>query len=418
MRATIRTAVPALALIIALSAATPAAAESSRFMAHQFPQVGARYAGMGGGHVAVPGGVAGGYWNPALLSWSHHFEVVMEGSYTSGPKLKTMDEINSLRMQDVATFGAVGALFPGDRGFDYGFVEVTRYEHELKGSVFDSDANRGLNTVNNPDGGKAIPEYIDRATIRSFGMLASYRSGERHSLGIGLWVDRKKTFKFINYITPDCSMSHEAIINDFLDKEASTNDIAIRLNFGGVVRVSQNLDLGATIQTASNLKSTLDVDTWSTCTPDQELTAEVDDRTPLILQGGAFYRYSPGLRFAGDIVYQKWSDRDLHSNVAQINFGTEWTASDDVDLRAGIYTIFDPTDVKNDTEYAELLRDVQWSGNLTERNDLFLTFGVGYTFREYIRIDASVEDNHLTSPQSGQVSGRFAFRLFSENLEE
>ncbi len=418
MRAIIRTAAPALALLITFAAAPRATAESSRFLAHQFPQVGARYAGMGGGHVAVPGGIVGGYWNPALISRTHHFEVLMEGSYTSGPKVKTMDEASSLRMQDKATFGAVGALFPGERGFDYGFLEVTRYEHELKGSVFDSQENRGLNTVSNPNGGKAIPEYVDRATIRSFGMLASYRSGEKQALGIGLWIDRKKVFKFINYITPDCGMSDEAINNDFLDKEASTNDIALRLNFGGIIQVSPRVDLGATIQTSSNLKSTLDVDTWSTCAPDQELTAEVAEKTPLVLQGGVFFRYSPNLRFAGDIVYQKWGDREFHSNVAQFNLGTEWTASENADLRAGIYTVFDPTDLKDDDQYAEMLRDMEWSGNLTQRNDLFLTFGIGYTLREYVRIDASIEDNHLTSSENGQASARFAFRLFSEDLEE
>lgn len=418
MRATIRTAAMMVALALFLFAGGDAAATSSRFLAQQFPQVGARYAGMGGGHVALPGGVIGGYWNPALLSWSHRFEVNMEGSFTSGPKTTSMNGQNSLRMEDDASFGAVGVLFPGGRGFDYGFVEVSRYEHELKGTLFDSEENRGVSTDQNPNGGKAILEYEDRTTIRSFGMLSSYRTGENHSVGLGLWIDRKKVFKNIDHIT-DCPPSDLQINNDFLDKEARTNDVSIRLNLGGVWRAGPRLDVGLAVQTASNLKSTLTVDRFSTCVADQSLTAEVSEETPLILQAGGLFRQSGTLRFAGDLIYQKWSEIEDHKDTFQFTLGAEWTATNKLDLRCGVYSVFDPTDLQGgDEEFAERLRDVEWSGNLAERNEIFLTTGFGYAFREYMILDASVEDSHLTSSESGQTSARFSVRLVSDNLKE
>ncbi len=420
MRETTRMAAALAPLVTSISilvAAAPCDAVSSRFLQAQFPQVGARYAAMGGGHVALPGGLAGGYWNPALLSRSHHFEALMEGSFTSGPSRTTMEGINSLRVRNQATFGAVGALFPGERGFDYGFIEVTRYEHDMSGFLFDSERNRGLNTEANPDGGKAIIDYTDRTTIRSFGLLTGYRSGENHSVGLGIWFDRKKVFKDIDYIT-DCAPSDGAIAHDFLDKEASTNDITVRFSAGGFLSVTPRFDLGLAVQSSSNLQSTLNVDRWSTCTPDQELTAVVEEQTPTTVQAGCVFRKSENLLFAGDLVYEKWGVLADHDDVTQIRLGTEWTAAEHVDLRAGFYTAFDPVSLGSDEARAERLRDVQWSGNLDGRDDFFLTFGVGYEVESYLALDASIEDSHLTSSQSGQFSARIAFRLIAEDLEE
>ncbi len=404
----------AIAAGLALLFAVPASA--NRFVQHQFQQIGARHLATGGGHVAMVDGTSGAYWNPASISWYPYLEFVMEGVYHTGPTLETSGGANNLRFEDEGSFGMVGVTIPGERGFHFSLIEVQRYNHDIRGTLFDTPEDRAA--------GGTITSYEDRVSINSFGVITSYRSTYRTSVGIGVWFDRKKVFKSLDY-TAGCDATGEPptdqqIADGFLDAEASTNNAtAIRFSLGGFFRATPNLDLGASIFTNSNMKSTLRSDVWFTCAHSDE-DREVEDETPLIIQVGALWRRSPTLRLVGDLSFTRWSIFDdaekklNYSDMAQISLGTEWDRGAAWTFRGGLYSQFDASDLGGSDEYAAALRDLENSGNPVERNELYLTVGVGYLWRGQFRIDASLADSHLASPEDGQTTGRFAIRVFTE----
>lgn len=402
-----RPAAFAAGLTLLLAAPTSA----NRFVQHQFQQIGARHLATGGGHVAMIDGTSGAFWNPASISWYPYLEFTMEGAYHTGPTLESDAGANNLRFEDEASFGMVGITIPGERGFHFSFLEVQRYSHDIRGALFDTPENRTT--------GETITAYRDRASINSFGVITSYRSTYRTSVGLGIWFDRKKVFKALDYAA-GCDATGEPptdqqIADGFLDAEASTNKgTAIRFSVGGFFRATPNLDLGASVITNSNMKSTLRSDVWFTCAHSDADTV-VADETPLTIQAGALWRRSPTLRFAGDVSFTRWGIFDGYSDVAQVSFGTEWDRGAAWTFRGGLYSQFDASDFGGSDDYADLLRDLTISGNPVKRNELYLTLGLGYLWRGNVRIDASLADSHLVSSEDGQTIGRFAIRIFTES---
>ncbi len=388
-----------------------AKANGGRFVNLQFQQIGAGYAGMGGGHVALPMGASGGYWNPALLSRIPAFEFHMEGSYGTGPKVTTTDGQNELDFQEKSDFGLVGFFLPGSRGFDYAVLEATRYDHDIQGFLFDTPAFGDISNDANRQGGRKIADYDDRVSIHSVGFLTSYETTENSALGLGLWLDRKKVFKSIDYLngTPPTDIQ---VDSSFIDLEGATSDVGVRISFGFYWRASAKLRLGAALNTSTNLESTLETDVFFSNTFTREL-AEIQDETPLTIQIGFVYEQAFRFRYAVDLLYERWSVYDHLDNVVQIHAGAEYDWSEKLALRGGLFTVFDPINFEDDAEYAEYLRSVEVSGALDKRDELFLTLGAGYRHREYLQLEASVYDSHIFASDSGQTGIRLGFRLIA-----
>jgi len=381
-----------------------------RFIQSEFLTVGARYAGMGGGHVALPGGVSSAYYNPALLPWENRLEFAVEGSYTHDPAFEANGGESKLTHHDRGNFSLVGVRLPDLRGFSFVLLETTRYDHDIRGYLFGRPPGGGTKPLPKTADNSTIQTYEDRATINSFGLGVGYKTSPNTSVGLSFWVDRKKVFKERDYEGSRYDPTQEAIDNNWFDAEATTNDVSIRLAGGMYHRLSDRIDLGVGFTTGSDLTSVLQIDQWV----EDGLTqadSTATEKTPWVVQGGASYYWSRTLRFAGDLTYQHWGSQENKKSVVQIGLGSEWEQSPRLVLRGGFCTSFDPGDREDDEAYAEALRDLGESGNLYPSDEYFLTFGAGYRLRPYLQLDGSVANSDLLSPEDGRTDIRFAVRF-------
>lgn len=407
---------------------TPDGSEAEgRFLQSEFLPLGARYLGTGGGHVALPGGAASAYYNPALLPWNSQLEFMLEGSFVTGPTLETGEGMNRLAYHDRGDFNLVGLRFPDAGGFSFALLEATRYDHDLRGHLFGRPPDGG--TKPTPDGifgaekgaadvsDSTIIDYQDRVRIQSFGVATGYIGSPNTSFGIAFWVDRKKVFKSLDYPSgrsgPDSDL---AVNNGWYDAEGTTNDVSLHFTAGLYHRIGDKLDGGLVVNTGMDLTSTHQIDEW----PNGLTTRRpaVDDETPFTIQTGVAYYGSRTLRFAADATFQHWSALEgEYESVVQFGLGAEWDRSERLILRGGFFTLFDPSkEPKNG--YAEALRDIEWSGTLLNSDEFFLTFGAGWWLTPYVLLDGAVANSDLLSPEDGRTSVLFSIRFLFEPGEE
>jgi hypothetical protein len=397
-----------------------------RFLQSEFLPVGARYLGMGGGHVALPGGAAGAYYNPALLPWSDRLEFTIEGSFVSGPTFETDDGRSVLGFADRGNFSLVGIRLPDAGGFSFAVLEATAYDHDIAGHLFGippSDSTKPPGTkATFPSSGAAgesdqlIRSYHDRVTINSFGVATGYKTSENTSFGLAFFADRKKVFKSVDYLTTCTDITDEQIANGWIDAEATTNDVSLHFTAGLYHRIGDKLDGAVSISTGMDLTSVHQVDEWTTCSP-AERRPVVADETPFVAQVGAAYYQSRSLRFAGDVAYQNWGSIDTYKSVAQVFAGAEWEQSERLAFRAGFFTLFDPSDLPDDG-YAEALRDIERSGNIVHADEYFLSGGIGYWLSPFLLFEGAVANSDLLSSEDGRTSVLVAFRFLEPRPRE
>jgi hypothetical protein len=411
-------AVLLLALVLAVLTPSPILA-SGRFLQSEFLPVGARYLGMGGGHVALPGGASSAYYNPALLSWDERLEFVVEGSFVSDPTFETEGGRNVLSFHDRGNFSLVGIRLPNAGGFSFALLEATAYDHDIRGHLFGvppSDSTkvpgsktRLLSPGESGESEQIIRSYQDRVSLSTFGMAVGYKSSENTSFGLGFFVDRKKVFKSVDYLTTCTEITEVQLANKWYDAEATTNDISLHVTAGLYHRIGDKLDGAVSLSTGSDLQSVHQVDEWSTCSPAARFPI-VRDKTPFVAQLGAAYYASRALRFAGDLAYQNWGSIDSSQSVTQLSAGGEWEYSDRVTVRAGVFTVFDPSDL-NEGEHAEALRNIERSGNIVHADEYFLTAGAGYWLSPFLLVEGAIANSDLLSPKDGRTSVLVALRF-------
>ncbi|MFH1680738.1 MAG: hypothetical protein ABIH26_08845 [Candidatus Eisenbacteria bacterium] len=417
-------------LLIMLSAATalcPSAARADgRFLQSEFLPIGARYLGMGGGHAALPDGASSAYYNPALLPWSDRLEFAIEGSFVHGPEFETEGGRNRLTFHDRGNFSMVGLRLPDAGGFSFAILELTVYDHDIRGHLFGTppeDAEKPVETGKGGAGPAAFGEseqlirsYHDRVSVNSFGLATGYKTSENTSFGLAFWADRKKVFKSVDYLTACTDISDDQIGRGWFDAEATTNDVSLHFTAGLYHRFSDKADGGLSISTGMDLTSVHQIDEWKTCTP-AERRPIVDDMTPFVAQVGAAYYFSRTLRFAGDIAYQNWGNIETYRSTAQLSLGAEWEQSERVIFRGGFFTLFDPSDLPDDA-HAEALRDIERSGNILGADEFFFTAGAGYWLTPYLLVEGALADSELLSPEAGRTSVLFAFRFLTTPARE
>ena len=414
-----RVLLPAWLILMFLSGSAVA---DSRFLQSEFLQIGARTAAMGGGHVALPGGVAGAYYNPALLPWTNELEFVLEGSFISGPDFETGEGANSLSFDERGNFSMVGVRFPDLGEFSFALLEVARYDHAIEGFLYgplpgtDSDKplpNKMGATADWWNSTLTINNYRDHVSIHSFGLSTAWRGAESNgSFGFGIWVDRKKVFKEIHYLGAKPPTT-EQVLNGTYDTEGTTNDVGIRFTGGFYYRFSDRLDGGFSFNTACNLHSVLQVDEWTTNVASTN-DRIVNDETPISLQGGLAYYVNRDFRWAGDVSYHHWGDYEGYQSVLQFGTGVEWDAREDLVVRGGLSVSFDPSDLENEEKYAEALRDIERSGNLLNADEYFLSIGAGHHVTPYMIVDVSLANSDFFSPEDGRTSACLAVRFVKE----
>lgn len=413
-----------LTLAAALFAARPCTADESegRFLQSEFIPIGARYLGMGGGHVALPGGASSAYYNPALLPWEKTLEFVLEGTYIDDPTFTDHDGETQLKFHERGEFGLVGMRLPDTGGFSFTLLEVTRYDHDIRGFLFGSPPAGG---GDKPTGAgktaaeteETIRDYQDRVSIHSFGIATGYKGSANTSFGISFWVDRKKMFKKIDYVTSCTDITDEQVNNGWYDVEGTTNDISLRFSAGIYHRLSDRMDGGLVVNSGTDLTSVLQVDQWTTCAP-AERRPTVHDETPFTIQAGIAYYIARDLRFAVDGTFQNWgSIEGRYKSVVQAGTGVEWDRTERLALRGGFYTSFDPADL-GDGEYAEALREIRRSGNMLNADEYFLTAGFGYWLSPTLLIDGAVANSDLLSPEDGRTTAAVAIRFILDPTEE
>lgn len=412
-------------LAAALAFLSPSGATGAgRFLQSEFLPIGARTFGMGGGHVALPGGASGGYYNPALLPWSDRLEFTVEGSFVSDPTFETDEGLNKLSFHDRGNFSLVGIRLPDAGGFSFAVLEATVYDHDIRGHLFGvppTDTTKPPGTKNGALAGASagsdqiIRSYHDRVTVNSFGVAVGYKTSVNTSFGLGFFADRKKVFKSVDYLTTCTEITETQLAKGWYDAEATTNDVSLHFTAGVYHRIGDKLDGALSVRTGTDLTSVHQVDEWTTCSP-AERRPVVADETPFVAQAGAAYFWSRTLRFAGDAAYQNWGSIESYKSVAQISVGGEWEQSDRLSLRAGFYTVFDPSDLA-DEEYAEALRDIERSGNILRADEYFLTAGFGYWLSPFMLVEGAVGNSDLLSPEDGRTSVLFAVRFLEPLLE-
>ena len=410
---------------LSLMISSSSALAESRFLQSEFLQIGARAAAMGGGHVALPGGVAGAYYNPALLPWTNELEFVLEGSFISGPDYETGGGANSLSFDERGNFSMVGVRFPDLGDFSFAILEVTRYDHAIDGFLYGplpgTEGDKPLpyktgTTTEWWDSTLTINNYRDYVSIHSFGLTTAWRGGgSRGSFGFGIWVDRKKVFKEIHYLGAKPPTT-EQVLDGTYDSEGTTNDVGIRFTGGFYYRFSDRLDGGFSFSTSCNLQSVLQVDEWTTNTVSTN-DRIVDDETPVSLQGGLAYYVNRDFRWAGDISYYYWNGYEGNNSVVRIGTGVEWDVREDLVVRGGLSASYDPSDLESEEKYAEALRDIERSGNLLNADEHFVSIGAGYHMTPYMIIDVSLANSDFFSPEDGRTSACLAIRFVKEQPE-
>ncbi|MBN1825781.1 MAG: hypothetical protein JW958_05905 [Candidatus Eisenbacteria bacterium] len=422
-------------ILIGIALAFPTGAarakENNRFLNSEFLPLGARYAGMGGTHVALPGGVACAYTNPAILPWTSDLEFTLEGVFTGGPDHVSGEGDNALTYQERNELGLIGIRFPDRGGFSFAIMEVTRYDHDIRGHLFGLLPEGGTKPVytkkaeEDPD--KLISDYQDRAQIRSFGFTTGYRFTPNASFGLGFWIDRKKVFKKIDYYSSPVSSGEEMddlIEKDYVDREGNTNDVTLRITGGLYYRLTDRIDGALAFGTGSELQSGLLVDARTTMIYAKD-NRTVFDKTPWNMQAGFSFYWSEGLRFAGDVSYQHW--KDVHpylKSTFQFGLGAEWDFDERVTFRGGFRTSFDPTDLPStdefpgDAAWREELRDIEWSGTLFPADEYFLTAGVGYRLSPILQIDLGVQNSDLLSAEDGRTMVTVGARFVTEQPDD
>jgi len=416
-----------LVLLLAAALLDSAAHADGRFLQSEFLPIGVRYSGMGGGHVALPSGASSAYHNPALIPWSPSLEFTLEGTFVHGPEFETDGGRNSLRFQDRGNFSLVGLRLPDAGGFSFALLEAAVYDHDIGGHLFGYPPKGGTKPVvtgktrgdasSFAESDQLIRSYHDRVSIHSFGIAAGYKTSVNTSFGLAFWADRKKVFKAIDYLTACTDITEDQLAKKWFDAEASTNDVSLHFTAGLYHRFTDKTDGGLSVSTGMDLRSVHQIDEWTTCTPAERYPI-VKDETPFTAQIGAVHYYSRTLRFAGDLAYQNWGSIPSYKSVAQLSLGTEWEQSDRLVLRAGFFTLFDPSDLPDD-RYAEELRDIERSGNIVHADEFFLSAGAGYWLTPYLLVEGAAANSRLLSPEEGRTSVLVGMRfLLSPEREE
>jgi hypothetical protein len=417
-----------LLTIAAFSAPAPARA-GGRFLQSEFLPVGARYLGMGGGHVALPGGASSALYNPALLPWSDRLEFALEGSFVHGPEFESDGGRNHLTFQDRGNFSMVGLRLPDAGGFSFALLEATTYDHDIRGHLFGYPPGSGTKPVPEESPGgvrmeraeeieseQIIRSYQDRVSINSFALATGYKTSENTSFGLAFVVDRKKVFKSVDYLTACTDITDAQIAEGWYDAEATTNDVSVHFSAGVYHRISDKIDGGLAVNTGADLTSVHQIDEWKTCVA-AESRPTVNDETPFTAQVGAAYYHSRTLRFAADLAYQNWGSIDTYKSVAQLSLGGEWERNERLVLRCGLFTLFDPSDLAEDA-YAEALRDIERSGNIVSSDEFFVSAGAGYWLTPYLLLDAAAANSALLGSEEGRTSVLVGLRFLTAPGEE
>lgn len=355
---------------------------------------------MGGQHVAAHGDLAQALLNPAgVLLDENGTQFGIEGLLTNGPEFDTRGGLNSLRSEEANPPTLLGFSTTYGDDFSFALFDALRYNAHFTGTLGSLDDPR-----------VAIADYEEETRLNATGLAAAVRV-KRTVVGVGLYLDRQKVFKSVDYVANDTIPS--------LDFEAFGTSNALHGAIGVLWTPRARTTYGFSFSTRVDLRNNITQHTFLVgfVDPDNpnsffsESSPVSDDAFPWSVAAGARHRLAPDTDLFVDFSYVDWSVESNRRGVVALSVGGEWRASRRTALRAGLYTQPDPGDYGGAPGLTEEdlrlfdLRSATASSYSDENDEIFLTGGVGVLLGAF-SLDAAVEDSHFISDY-----GRTLFKI-------
>ncbi len=381
----------ATVLVLALIALS-SVASAGRYIPGNALRVGVRNAGMGGNHIALSGHLAQALINPAgILLDRNSTQFGAEGFVTDGPEFDTRGGRNRLRSEtdNPPLFLGFSTTYAEDYAF--ALFDALRYNAHFTGSLGALDDPR-----------VAIADYEEDTRLNTTGFAAAVRVRPRVVVGLGLYLDRQKTFKRADYVSNDT-------IPD-LDFEAFGTANTLHGALGLIWSPKGKTTYALSFLTQADLENNVTLHTFRVGFVDStnnnsffnESFPVSSDAFPWSVTIGVHRPVSDATDAYADVSYVNWGVEANRNGELTVAAGGEWRAGEKGTLRAGFYTQSDPSEydvIPGATEEDRRLFDLRSataSAYSDKNSEVFLAAGGGYRMGSF-SIDLSIEDSHLIS---------------------